>query len=95
MGSRLDWCGCKGDYKEILGKRNKLLCECGRPIVLSVNVGQRDDYSVHAQNANMYRTTTDISYVWHYPPEEYRSVAPILDIIYLQEGLKQYHGPGH
>jgi len=92
---KLDWCGCKGDYKEVLEKWHRLLSECGRPIVLSVNIGRGDDYSIQERTANMYRTTTDISYVWDYPPEEYHTIASIVNIIDLQEGLGKYHGPGH
>ena len=92
---KLDMCGCEEDYNLVLEKWNKLLNECGRPIVLSVNMGKGDDYTVQMRTANMYRTTVDLSKVWSFPPEQFRTAVSITDAIDMQEGLEQYQGKGH
>jgi alpha-galactosidase len=92
---KLDMCGCEEDYRQVLEKWNRLLNECGRPIVLSVNIGRGDDYTIQMRTANMYRTTTDLSSVWSFPPEQFRTTVSITDDIDMQVGLEQYQGKGH
>lgn len=90
---KLDWCGQTKSAREILPLWRKLLDECGRDIVLSVNAG--NDYVFLQTMADMYRTTPDIHPVWDYEPSQFRYMCSIVDIIDFQLGLEKFHGPGH
>jgi len=92
---KLDWCsGALTDYTVNTALWRKLLDECGRPIVLSINAGRSDDYAFHGSVANMWRTTTDIMNKWSYRPEEFRLFCSILDVLHEQVGFEQYKGNG-
>jgi len=90
---KLDWCVCSKSAPEVLPLWRKLLDECGRPIVLSVNAGGDHEYLKGV--ANLWRTTSDIMPRWTWKKGEFRMMMSVLDVIDSQVGLEKFHGPGH
>ncbi|MBL7970172.1 MAG: alpha-galactosidase, partial [Prolixibacteraceae bacterium] len=89
---KLDNCGCNEDKEVILRRWRGLLDKIGRPILLSVNLGQ--NYAMIRNYANMWRTSGDIMAVWNYPPNNAHRFSSIYDNIESQSGLESFQAPG-
>ena len=95
---KYDWCNtdnleAEGAYQTI----SAALRAAGRPIVLSIcEWGENDPWVWGARYGHLWRTTGDITScfdcVIDHGGWKSRGILPILD---LQEGLRQYAGPGH
>jgi alpha-galactosidase len=91
---KLDFCGgYEEDYSVLLDRWHGALARIDRPIVLSTNVGYAD-YCFIRTKANMWRTSSDLRARWEFPLEEGHIFPAIKDVINLQTGLYNIHGPG-
>ncbi len=95
---KFDWCNTDGlNAKEAYTTMSKALKKAGRPIVFSLCEWGTNKPWLWAENVGeLWRTTGDISarfdgYLDHGTWKQ-SGVMPIVD---LQQGLRQYAGPGH
>lgn len=95
---KFDWCNTEGiNAKEAYTTMSKALKKAGRPIVFSLCEWGTNKPWLWAENVGeLWRTTGDISatfdgYLDHGTWKQ-SGVMPIVD---LQQGLRQYAGPGH
>ena len=95
---KFDWCSSNGqNAKESYPLMSIMLKEAGRPIVLSIcEWGQNKPWEWAGEVGHLWRTTGDI-YDCFDCEKKYDtwSAWGVMKILDMQQGLRQYAGPGH
>lgn len=95
---KFDWCNSEGiNAKEAYSTMSKALKAAGRPIIFSLcEWGQNKPWLWAANVGHLWRTTGDISAQFEGMKKMGNwSANSVMKILDLQDGLRQYAGPGH